>query len=288
LSRKPDHVDLSCLSRAILLAEVTDPAVVDRMREMCPAIGLSPESIAASYASSEAGPISQTKPGTPVRIDTVDLVELAGSARAAPAKPGLPAKRVVSCGPLKAGVEVRIGSLSAPLPERRLGEVWVRGPGVADGYLGIDAADSFQAGWVHTGDLGYMAGGELFITGRSDEVVVHLGKKYHPEDIERAVQDATGLPPGRCVAFSSLDGGQGDLIVVVEADPGSPGVAAIVKAAVANAMGLTPSRVVLVRAGTIPLTANGKLQRSRAREIFHVEEIRAPEPAAADRPAREK
>jgi fatty-acyl-CoA synthase len=129
-----------------------------------------------------------------------------------------------------------------------------------------------------------MAEGELFVTGRSNEVIVRLGQKYHPEDIEQAVQRVTGIAPGSCVAFSPLEGYQGDLIVVVETDTSPRDLASAVSAAITNAIGLTPSQVLLVPSGTIPTTSNGKLQRARAREMHHRGELASP-PADVDSPA---
>ena len=196
----------------------------------------------------------------------MDLADLAGQASALKPLPGRPFKRVVSCGVLFPGVEVRIGSPSEPLPERRLGEIWVRGAGVTDGYVNTTAEGLFVADWLRVGDVGYMAEGELFVTGRSNEVIVRLGQKYHPEDIEQAVQRAMSMPPGGCVAFSPLEGRQGDLVVVVEAT-GADDLADQVSAAITNAIGLTPSQVMIAPRGTIPTTPNGKLHAAGSRAV---------------------
>jgi fatty-acyl-CoA synthase len=101
------------------------------------------------------------------------------------------------------------------------------------------------------GDLGYMADGELFVTGRSSEVIIPLGLKYHPEDIEQAVQSAAGVPPGRCVAFSPAGGRQEDLVVVVEVGDEQEDLTGVVSAAIVNAVGLAPSQVLLVPTGSL-------------------------------------
>ena len=225
------------------------------------------------YASSEAGKVSHTEPCEQLRVDVVDLDELAGSSRALAPRAGRPSKRVVSCGVAHPGVEICIGSPTDPLPERHLGEVWVRGEGVTDGYVNTTSEGLFVGDWLKVGDLGYLAEGELFVTGRSNEVIVRLGQKYHPEDIEQAVQRAIGIAPGGCVAFSPLEGRQGDLVVVVEEATESGDLVGRVSAAITNAIGLSPSQVLLVPKGTIPTTPNGKLQRSRAREMHHLGEL---------------
>ena len=216
LAKRPDGVDLSCLGGAALNAEMVDPDVAERIAEVCVPLGLSPTAICVHYASSEAGMVTETKPGKELRVDVVDLDELASSSRAVAPRAGHPAKRVRSRGTPYPGVEIRIGSPDEPLPERHQGEVWVRSAGVTDGYVNTGRTDRFLGDWFSTGDLGYMADGELFVTGRSSEVIIRLGLKYHPEDIEQAVQNAAGVPPGRCVAFSPVGGRQGDVVVVVE------------------------------------------------------------------------
>ena len=273
LARSPEGVDLSCLKRAIFNAETVDPEVAERIAEVCGPLGLQPRAINVHYASSEAGMVSRTEPCEQLRVDVVDLHELASSARALAPKAGHPFKRVVSCGVPFPGVEVSIGSPTDPLPERHLGEVWVRGDGVTHGYVNTTAEGLFVGGWFKIGDLGYIAEGELFVTGRSNEVIVRLGQKYHPEDIEQAVQRATSIPPGSCVAFSPLEGRQGDLVVVVEAGTPAGDLARRVSEAITNAMGLTPSKVLLVPKGTIPTTPNGKLQRARVRQMHHLGEL---------------
>jgi acyl-CoA synthetase (AMP-forming)/AMP-acid ligase II len=200
-------------------------------------------------------------------VDTVDLEELAASSRAVAPAAGRPAKRVVSCGTPCNGVEICIGHPGKRMPERRVGELWVRGAELTDGYVNASSEGLFEGAWARTGDLGYLAEGELFVTGRSKEVIVRFGKKYHPEDIEQAVQRATGLTPGSCVAFSPLEGGHGELVVVVEGRTGQDDLAAVAAGAVLNAIGLAPSEVLVVPPGTIPRTPNGKLQRGQARQM---------------------
>jgi acyl-coenzyme A synthetase/AMP-(fatty) acid ligase len=79
---------------------------------------------------------------------------------------------------------------------------------------------------------------------------------------------------GDCVAFSAQEGGQGGLVVVVETAARSGDLATKARAAVVNALGLVPSEVLVVRKGTIPTTANGKLQRAAARQMHRRAEFR--------------
>jgi fatty-acyl-CoA synthase len=264
LARDPSGVDLSHLHRLAFNAEMTDPDVLGRLRELCRPLGLRPGAIAVHYASSEAGMITRTPLDSEPRVEAIALTELVGAGRAVAAEPGVPAKRVVSCGEPYPGVEIRIGHPHDPLPERHEGEVWVRGPGVTDGYLNASGEGLLVEGWLRPGDLGYLADGELWVTGRSDEVVVVHGEKYHPEDIEWAVLRATGRQPGACAAFSAPD--PGGFVVVVEDDgDAASDLEQTVRNAVVAAVGIPPSAVHVVAPGTIPTTPNGKLQRSALR-----------------------
>ena len=268
LERDPGGVDLSHLERVAFNAEMADPDVLSRLDALCRPLGLRPGAIAVHYASSEAGMISKTPLGSDPRVETVDLAEMVGSGRVVPAAPGVPSKRVVSCGRLCAGAEICIGHPHRPLPEGREGDVWVRGPGVTDGYLNASSDGYLIDGWLRVGDLAYMADGEVWVTGRADEVVVLHGEKYHPEDIEWAVSRATGLGPAACAAFSRKDGQPGGFVVVLEME-GPPGdLADQASAVVADTIGIAPATVLVVAPGTIPTTPNGKLQRGRLRELW--------------------
>jgi fatty-acyl-CoA synthase len=162
---------------------------------------------------------------------------------------------------------VLIGSPADPLDEREVGEVLLKGPSLMRGYLGGDDEDPFVDGWFRTGDLGYLAEGELFLTGRTKDVIIAWGRNYAPEDIEWAAGRVPGVRSGRCVAFGPTGGREGEVVVVVEArpeaDPAS--LPSLVRAAVTDAVGLVPKDVLVVPNGTVPKTTSGKLRRSALR-----------------------
>src|SRR6184192_3784372 len=122
------------------------------------------------------------------------------------------------------------------------------------GYEGETGSEPFVDGWLATGDLGYLAEGELFLTGRIKELIVALGRNYAPQDIEWAAAGVAGVRPGRCAAFTRPDGRDGDVVVVVEARPDADleKLPAKVRTAVADAVGLTPREVFVVAKDTLP------------------------------------
>jgi acyl-CoA synthetase (AMP-forming)/AMP-acid ligase II len=93
------------------------------------------------------------------------------------------------------------------------------GTSLMSGYVGADAPDAFLDGWLRTGDLGYLFEGELYVTGRSKDMIVAMGHNYYPEDFEWAAARVDGVRPGRCVAFCLPDSEK--VIVLVEANDGS-------------------------------------------------------------------
>jgi fatty-acyl-CoA synthase len=154
------------------------------------------------------------------------------------------------------------------LPERRIGEIVVRGPSLMQGYYGQPEASSqaLQGGGLWTGDLGYLAGGKLHITGRKQELIRVGGQNYHPEDLEQVVRELPGVRVGRVVAIGceSRDRGSEVAVVVVETALTAQAERDALRQEVHHALlgaGYTVSQVVLVRPKTIRNTPNGKLRR---------------------------
>ena len=120
-------------------------------------------------------------------------------------------REVVSVGARSRAWRWRCGTRTAtPLPERRLGRIHVRGPSLMQGYLG-DAAATARAlrdGWLDTGDLGFHAGGELFVHGRAKDLVIVRGANHAPEEFEACLAGIDGLRPGCAVALGFLPDGR--------------------------------------------------------------------------------
>jgi fatty-acyl-CoA synthase len=268
MARDPAGMDLSKVRRCTLSAEAMDPVLVDRLGEQGAAIGLGSGVVGSAYGLAEATlGVTATGPDRELRIDEVDAMALArGSAE--PRGPGR-TKRIVSCGVPYPSVEVRIAADSRPLPDRTVGEIQVRGPELMRGYVGSDDDDPFIDGWLRTGDLGYLADGELYFTGRSKDVIVVLGQNYAPEDLEWAANEVPGVRAGRSVAFSS-PGQEGRATLVVEPSRGTEPAAipGAVREAAHRSVGTLPLEVLVVRPGTVQKTTSGKLRRAAAREAL--------------------
>src|SRR5262249_26795327 len=151
-------------------------------------------------------------------------------------------------------------------PDGTVGEVWVAGPSVADGYWGLpdETGATFRAflrdggagPFLRTGDLGFLADGELFVTGRLKELLVFHGRNHYPQDVEQTVQGShPGLRPGCGAAFETWQDGKPLLVVVQEVERRRGGLDPArllgdVRRAVAEQNGLHVHDVLLLEYGT--------------------------------------
>jgi acyl-CoA synthetase (AMP-forming)/AMP-acid ligase II len=174
-----------------------------------------------------------------------------------------------------------------PLPEGRVGRLWVAGPSLMTGYLGRPeaTAEALRAGWLDTGDLGFLLGGELYLTGRAKDVIVLRGRNHAPEELEHAAAGVPGARPGCAVAASWLPEGEDAerLLLFVEAarDAGAAVRAALPAAcrdAALAATGLEPDRVIVLAPGTLPRTSSGKLRRRETLRRHLAGELSPPAP----------
>ena len=156
-----------------------------------------------------------------------------------------------------------------------------------EGYLGDPEATAraLRQGWLDTGDLGFLLGGELYLTGRAKEVVILRGRNYAPEEIERAVDGVPGVRSGCVVAASWLpeDAGGEVLVLFVEvsraaAPAGRQALPDACRAAVLGATGLAVDRVVVLAPGTLPRTSSGKLRRGETLRLHLAGDLTAPDP----------
>jgi fatty-acyl-CoA synthase len=175
---------------------------------------------------------------------------------------------IVSCGrPFPDHRLAIVDPCGAPVTERQIGEIVLQGPSVMLGYYKQDAltAQTIRSGWLHTGDLGYLSDGELYVCGRLKDIIIVNGRKFFPQDLEWAIDDLSGVRRGRVVAFGDSAPGRADrVIIVVEAsgtvapDP----LTEAIRRQVGDLFGLYVDDVAIVPGGTIGRTTSGKVQRA--------------------------
>ena len=192
---------------------------------------------------------------------------------------------IVSCGKPRPPQQVRVvdpESLKA-CAANEIGEIWLAGPSIAQGYWNRPAetnqtfaactSDTGEGPFLRTGDLGFTSDGELFVTGRLKDLIIIRGLNHYPQDIEQTVQSShAGLRPGCCAAFSLEVDRNEKLVVVQEVDHANPpdlneAMKAIRESIVLNHE-LQPYAVLLVGQGSVPKTSSGKIQRFACRAKF--------------------
>ncbi len=221
--------------------------------------------------------------------------ELGRRPRVAPAALETPgAHRVVSCGRPWLGQRLAVADpeTGAECPPGREGEVWIAGPSVARGYWRNPEATArdFNAfllatgegPFLRTGDLGFVTGGELYVTGRLKDLVILRGRNHYPQDLERTAEASHGdLRPGNGAAFAVETGGEERLVIVLEVErrrranleDNLTEVAEAVRRAVAEEHEVQVWEVVLLRAGALPKTSSGKVQRGLCRRLYLAGEL---------------
>jgi len=277
--------DLSRWRVACCGAEPIDERTLRRFTERFARAGLPSTVMAPCYGLAEATlAVTFHEVGAPLVVDRIERDALASRGEAVPARASdVDAISVVSCGAPVPGTRLSVVDASfAALPEGRVGRILVQGPSVMKGYWG-DAertrAALLPGGWLDTGDLGYLSGGALRITGRAKDLVIIRGRKYAPTDFERAAEEVAGVRRGAVVAFGHHDAAQGTeaLVLVCESDaaggPGATALADAVAARVSERTGIRPARVAVVARDALTKTTSGKLQRARTRERWVAGEL---------------
>jgi acyl-CoA synthetase (AMP-forming)/AMP-acid ligase II len=242
--------------------------------------GLRPEALCTCYAMAEnVFAVTQGGIDGPVTVDRVDADDLGVRGRATPATAA--SARVVesvSAGPplRNCAVEVRAPD-GRTLGPREVGELAVRSDCMLTGYYNRpDAtAEVLQGGFYLTGDLGYMAEGEVYITGRKKDLMILGGRNVYPQDLERLINTVPGVHAGRAVVFGVFNPtlGTEDAGAVVEVEPGGDParLAYAIRNAVATGSDVVLRHLKLVDDRWLVKTSSGKLARAQNREKFLAE-----------------
>jgi acyl-CoA synthetase (AMP-forming)/AMP-acid ligase II len=241
------------------------------MKSLYPVYGLAESSLAVTFPRSGQG----------VKYEVVDRQELANG-RAVLAS-GQGSMAVVSVGRAVPGHFVAVVAPDGTsLPEREVGHIVVHGPSVMEGYYNAPEATAavLQDGWLWTGDLGYFADENLYVTGRVKDLIIIRGRNIYAEDVERVAERIDGVRQGGVVAFGISAPGQDAERVVVVAETkvsekaNRDEIGKRIAERVLEYCEVALDEVVLVDAGTIPKTSSGKRQRSQCRDLYLAEQLR--------------
>ncbi len=280
---KPEQLarwDLSCMRHFGCGAEPINSTTMRTFVDTMTKAKLKPESLLPCYGMAEATlAISFIGIDEQLSTDVIDSEAYQKQRAAEPAHVSKlqegKAQEFVNCGKTFPHHEVGIfDDEGKRLPERRIGEIQVRGPSIAKGYFrDPDATEkTFGGGWLKTGDLGYLANGNVYIVGRKKDIIIINGRNYDPQRMEWLVDDVAGVRKGSAVAFSRPGAASEELIIVLEARTASATEAEALKESVkqriVEQMQLTPAEVVICPLGSLPKTSSGKLQRSKTRQQY--------------------
>lgn len=293
-ARKSTDADLAGLDLGNIIsivsgAERIHPATLDRFCKRFAPYNFREDMMQPSYGLAEATVYvaSRAQAGAPkvVHFDPEKLAQ--GNAQPSSTRTGSP---LLSYGvPQSPTVRIVDPDTGTQCPHGTVGEIWVHGDNVADGYwqkpeetqrtFGAVLADPSpgtpEGPWLRTGDLGFLCDGELFIVGRMKDLLIVYGRNHYPEDIESTVQTITG---GRVAAISVPVDETEKLVTIIElknrgdsGEHGQRGLDALkndVTAAISDSHGLNVADLVLVAPGSIPTTTSGKIRRAACVERY--------------------
>ncbi len=255
-------------------ADMIRPDVMQNFVDVFSQAGFRANVFSPSYGLAEATlAVTLVPPGEGIKVELVEEERLSGKPRdlARPAR----YRAIVNCGKPMRGMSVEVrGEDALPLAERHIGKVWCKGPSIMHSYYRDPeaTAECLVDGWLDTGDMGYMAGGDLFIVGRAKDMIIINGKNHWPQDIEWAVEQLPGFNHGDIAAFSlETEGGEEVPAVLVHCRVSDPDqrreLHDVIRDKVRAVTGMN-CVVELVPPRTLPRTSSGKLSRAKAKKLY--------------------
>jgi fatty-acyl-CoA synthase len=206
------------------------------------------------------------------------------------------ASEIVDCGrPFPEHFLAIVDEEGRRLGDRQVGQIISRGPSTTSGYWNepeLTAAawkKSFDGEvWLHTGDLGYVADGGLYICGRIKDIIIIRGRNFYPQDIEWVVSELPGVRRGNVVAFGVDVDGEEQLVICAEAfQSDAAGLTEQITQSIAAQVGLAVHKVEIVPQGSLPRTSSGKPQRRKTKQMFLEGTLPKPRVGGAEAPTQD-
>ncbi|MDI6693673.1 MAG: AMP-binding protein [Anaerolineales bacterium] len=276
-----EGVDLSSMRAFINCSEPVFFESHQVFLEKFAAHGVRPEALSTCYAMAEnTFAVTQFPIGQMPTLDWVHTRTMQEQRRALPAQPASAGSTpMVSCGfPIPNTDICILDDNGLQLPERRIGEVALRSNCMLSGYYHRPdlTTQAMRDGWYYTGDMGYIANGELYITGRKKDLIIHGGKNIYPQDLEAIANTIPGITPGRSVAFGLMDKSLGSekIIMICELDHHSLGkeeqhnIEMELRKRVVQRSEVALADVRLVGKRWLIKTSSGKIARAANREKY--------------------
>ncbi len=274
-----EGLDLSSWRIACNGAEAVNPVTIRRFIKRFSGYGFKPESLLPVYGLAESSVgLAFPKPGSTIKIDRIKRDTFMDSGEAVPVGESQPGGlEFVSCGEPLPGHQIRIADASdRELPERREGSLQFTGPSTTTGYFKNPekTKELFHGEWLDSGDKAYMAEGNVYITGRSKDIIIRAGRNIYPVEIEEAVGKVEGIRDGSVAVFGSKssDSGTERLIILAETrkkeQQALDQIRSTINTIVTDLVGTPPDEVVLAPPNTVLKTSSGKIRRTASRDFY--------------------
>jgi len=277
-------LDLSSLRAAFNGAEAVNPTTVEAFTAHFAPYGLGSKVLTPVYGLAESS-VGVTFPplGRGAVVDRIERDTFMRSHLAVPAaEEEAHVLHFVSSGLPLIGHQIRVvDGAGHELPERREGRLEFRGPSSTSGYY-RDAEKTkqlFDGEWLDTGDLAYIAGGELYLTGRIKDIIIRAGRNIYPDELEKAIGDIPGIRKGCVAIFGTPDPKTATerLVVLaetrIEAAEERSALQQRVNELAADLIGTPPDEVLLAPPGSVLKTSSGKIRRNASRQSYERGEI---------------
>ncbi|MEN1681215.1 MAG: beta-ketoacyl synthase N-terminal-like domain-containing protein, partial [Planctomycetota bacterium] len=301
-----ESLDLSSLQVAFNGSEPLHAESLQRFAEAFEPHGFRPQAFCPCYGMAETTLLvsGSRKTESPLMVEA-DKHALSAGRLQVEAKASEASQTLVGSGPPDESLRVEIvdPETLTLVPAGGIGEIWIAGKTVAQGYWENEAAtaETFaaqlaggdQTKFLRTGDLGVLHGGELLITGRHKDLLIVRGANHYPQDLERTAEAAhPALAAGGSAAFAIDRDRHEAVCLVVEVDRArrrevdADAVVESVRNAIAERHELSIADIALVRPGALPRTTSGKRQRSRCRELYLADAFKRLDDGEAGKPRR--
>ncbi len=281
------RLDLSRWQVASCGAEPIAPDTIERFAEAFGPSGFRQEAFFPAYGMAEYTLlISLKREGVAPTVMSLDPASLEQGLVRDASTNAVSARRVVGCGVPVGDTRVVIAhpETLSRCAAQQVGEIWLAGASCTQGYwnnpeetartFGARLQDTGEGPFLRTGDLGFVRDGEVFVTGRLKDLLIVRGRNHYPQDIERTVEASHPLfRAAGAAAFSVEEAGEEAVVIVQElerqATPLSTDeLAAAMRVAVSEQHDLHVSTIIFIKAGSLPKTSSGKVQRRACREQF--------------------